>query len=598
MNAALGNQFGAAVACIETTDLRIRKRCPLRPGELIADGKLGIAACSRMRPHHLLSSGLYCLSVNTQASHPNAIETVIEAYMGARTWNEGRATKRIDAKIDGLPLKDIEIKEYVRDTDLGNLPRHVAYRVHGVHLYADILNLGDMLRVTDVEGETCHRRTLRFLNLHYRAVHRILQQVDALFVDFHNQRLHSVVTKPYDSESKRVHKAVALGQLIIDVLARTGEDADHPAAKMRIGIDTGQALAVNNGRRGHREPLFLGEPANHAAKRSGGGKVGGIFLTNKARRVIGLADAENENTTPLTPEEVKTSQDPANLGLSADQIVKEWKDDLENNPIGIFEFSGHTPPYRTLDIEALSVKNSRRQDAATVYADIDGFTAYVSSNIATDANAKHVVRTLDILRTELDAVLHEDFAGRKVRYIGDCVHGLLVEGTAQTTDAEETISNMTLCAAGMRSSFNLALMRLKAKGTDATSLGLAIGYEYGPMTVTRLGMKGELVRCSVSRGVVAAENEQKRSTGTETVIGQAAYNAATEPVRNIFGSNRKRANLDYPTAVEELSAKGDKAAKASKAMDSAGLLKPAAAVAPPLSFPNRRTGPATPDGFA
>jgi class 3 adenylate cyclase len=518
--------------------------------------------------------------------------------MGTRTWNEDRTTKRIDAKIDGLPLKEIEIKEYVRDADLGNLPRHVAYRVDGAHLYADIVNLNDMLHVTDVEGESCHRRTLRFLNMHYRAVHRILQRVDALFVDFHNQRLHSVVTKPYDTEAKRVHKAVAVGQLIIDVLAQTGEDADHPAAKVRVGIDTGPALAVNNGRRGHREPLFLGEPANHAAKRSGGGKTTGIYLTNKARKTIGLAAAANEDTTPLTASEIKTSQDAAKLGVSADEIVKEWKEDLDNNPIGRFEFSGHTPPYRSLDIEELSVKNSRRQDATTIYADIDGFTAYVGKNIAADADAKHVVRTLDILRTELDAVLHEDFSGRKVRYIGDCVHGLLVEGTAQTTDAEETISNMTLCAGALRSSFNLALKRLKQKGTDATSLGLAIGFEYGPMTVTRLGMKGDLVRCSVSRGVVTAENEQKRSAGTETAIGKTAYDTATEAVRNIFGSNRKRANLDYDVAVDELAANNDKAAKASKAMAWAGLLKPAAAVVPPLVFPNRPTGPATPDGFA
>ncbi len=518
--------------------------------------------------------------------------------MATRTWNESRATKRIDAKIDGLPLKDIEIKEYVRDTDLGNLPRHVAYRVHGAHLYADILNLVDILRVTDVEGETCHRRTLRFLNLHYRAVHRILQKVDALFVDFHNQRLHSVVTKPYDSEIKRVHKAVAVGQLIIDVLAQTGEDADHPAAKVRVGIDSGEALAVNNGRRGHREPLFLGEPANHAAKRSGGRKAVGIYLTNKARSVISLVNADDPDTKPLTVEEIEKSQQAASLGVTAEQIVKEWKDDLESNPIGSFDFSGHTPPYRTLDIEALSVKNSRRQDAATIYADIDGFTSYVGKNIATDANAKHVVRALDILRSELDAVLHEDFAGRKVRYIGDCVHGLLVEGTAQTTEIHETISNTTLCAAGLRSSFDLALKRLKAKGTDATSLGLAVGYEYGPMTVTRLGMKGELVRCSVSRGVVAAENEQKRCGGTETAIGQAAYDAASEPVRKLFGSGRKRARLDYATAINEMSSDGDSAAKASKSMDEAGLLKPAAAVAPSLTFPNRRTGPATPDGFA
>jgi hypothetical protein len=517
--------------------------------------------------------------------------------MATRTWNKDRATKRIEAKIAELPLKDIEIKDYVRDTDLTNLPRHVAYRVDGAQLYADILNLWDMLHVTAVEGETCHRRTLRFLNLHHRAVHRILQRVDALFVDFHNQRLHSVVAKPYDAEANRVHRAVAIGKLIIDVLAQTGEGADHPAAKVRVGIDSGKALAVNNGRRGHREPLFLGEPANYAAKRAGGGKATGIYLTNKARVAIGLKHG-NEDATALTDQEIKDSQAKAKLSVTADEIVKEWKDDLDKNPIGVFDFKGHTPPFSTLDIEELSVKNSRRQDAATVYADLDGFTAYVGRNIATNDAAKHVVRTLHVLRSELDAALHADFAGRKVRFIGDCIHGLAVEGTAQTTEHEETISNVTLCAGAMRSSFNLALKKLKDNGTDAAALGLAIGFEYGPMTVTRLGMKGDLVRCSVSRGVIAAEGEQARCLGNETAIGTVAYDGGNDAVRAVFGTARKRADLDYDTAVAELSAQNDKAAKTARAMATAGLLKPASAPAAPLSFPNRPAGPAKPDGFA
>ncbi len=518
--------------------------------------------------------------------------------MATRSWNKDRAGKRIDGKISELPLKDIEIKEYVRDTDLTNLPRNVAYRVDGVHLYADILNLSDMLHVTEVEGEICHRRTLRFLNLHYRAVYRIIQRVNAIFVDFHNQRLHSVVSKPYDAEADRVHKAVAMGQLIIDVLAQTGEDADHPAAKVRIGIDTGKALAVNNGRRGHREPLFLGVPANHAAKRAGGGKVTGIYLTNEARIAIGLKKADNEDTTALTSAEVTASKNKAKLGVTADEIVKEWKEDLEKNPIGLFGFSAHTPPFSDLDIEALSAKNSRRQDAATVYADIDGFTAYVAANIASDASAKHVVRALHVLRSELDAVLHTDFCGRKVRFIGDCVHGLSVEGTAQTTDEKETISNLTLCAGGMRSSFDLALSKLKANGTDASSLGLAIGFEFGPMNVTRLGMKGELVRCSASRGVLTAESQQKRCAGTETALGSIAYDKASDAVRSVFGTGRKRAGLTYDLAVKELSEKDDSSAKAAKALESSGLLKPATAAVAPFTFPSRPAGPSKPAGFA
>lgn len=517
--------------------------------------------------------------------------------MGTRTWNKDRAATRIKNKIDALPLQDIEIKDYVRNTDLWNLKNTVAYRVDGVHLYADILNLNGMLHVTDIEGETCHRRTLRFLNLHYRAVHRILDSVDAIKVDFHNQRLHSVFAKPYDSEASRVHRAVAVGQLIIDVLARTGEDADHPAAKVRVGIDTGKALAVNNGRRGHREPLFLGDPANHAAKRASGGKATGIYLTNRARRVIGLAQVEDENSTALTVQEISISKDKAQLGVTAEQIVNEWKEDLKNLPIGSFNFSGQTPPFRNLDFELLSAAKSKRQDATSVYADIDGFTSYVSRNIGTDAGAKHVVRALRVLRSELDAVLHEEFAGRKVRFIGDCIHGLAAEGTAQTTDAEETISVMALCVAGMRSSFNLAKDKLKAAGTDVASLGLAIGFEYGPMTATRLGMKGDMIRCSVSRGVLKSESEQRRCAGVDSAIGEVAYNKASAAVQSLFGSTRKRANLDYDTAVKELADSGDKAAKASRIAESSGLLK-AATAASSFTFPDRPARPSKPAGFA
>jgi hypothetical protein len=157
---------------------------------------------------------------------------------------------------------------------------------------------------------------------------------------------------------------------------------------------------------------------------------------------------------------------------------------------------------------------------------------------------------------------------------------------------------MTLCAGGMRSSFNLALAKLKSNGTDASSLGLAIGFEYGPMTVTRLGMKGELVRCSVSRGVLAAEKEQGRCAGNETAIGAIAYQKGSDAVRSIFGTTRKRAGLNYDVAVDELSAKNDSAGRAAKAMASGGLLKPATPAAAPFSFPNKPAGPSKPAGFA
>lgn len=482
----------------------------------------------------------------------------------AHTWNYDRAADHIDKKIKAV--ENVEVVDYTRDLSLENITVNKGYRVHGVHLYADILNLDDMLAVTDTEGETCHRRTLRFLNLHYRAVSRILNKCDMTRVDFHNQRLHGLVTKPYsrEKEAKRVSRAVAAGQLIIDVLNDTGEEDEHiPNAKVRIGIDSGEALAVNNGRTGGREPLFLGDPANMAAKYAAAGSAGGIFLTNGARKAIGLEEVDKPATTALTKEEIEACQKAAGLETTADEIIKEWREDLKKNPIGTFEFSRHAPPLRTLDIEALTPGNSRRQEAVSLYADLDGFTKYVRDNIVD--NAEDVIRVLHVIRAELCRVFEAEFDGRRIRYIGDCLHGLLCEGTSQTTDNEETVSTGVLCAGALRSSFDLALEKLKETGINADALGLQVGFEFGPMTITRLGMQGDRDRCSVSRGVRQSEAEQLRCEANETAIGQTAYGEGTEAVRDLFGKGRKFADLDYNEAVEALSEEDDDTAKSSKA---------------------------------
>lgn len=502
--------------------------------------------------------------------------------MAKRTWTESAAKTRIATRLK--EVASVRIKDYVRDTDLTGIGTGVAYRVDGVHMYIDILNIGEMLENTSFEGERCHKRTLRFLNNHYRAVRNILLDVDAIQVDFHNQRLHAVFAKPYSDEAARIRKAIATAQLVRDVLAKTHEAGDDPlpAAKTRVGIDSGKALAVNNGRRSSREPLFLGNSANQAAKRAGGGDAVGIYMTNSARSVVGWDEVLDVNATALTIEQIAEAQKAAALGTTVDKVVKAWQDDLEKNPIGSFEFTRHTPPYRDLDLELLTPKNSRRQESTSVYADIDNFTVYVADRIDDDAAAIDVVKTLHVLRSELDAVLHDDFAGKKVRFIGDCVHGILVEGTAATTDDSDTAKNAMLCAAAMRSSFAVALNELRSNGVDAGDLGLAIGLEHGTTSVTRLGIKGEMIRCCISRSVLAAEGEQRRCNGRQTAIGPNMDKHAPQQFKDLFGSTRKRSDFDYAAAQDALAPKEE--SKKSSASTASTLLKPATAASAGFSF--------------
>lgn len=482
------------------------------------------------------------------------------------TWKQDRAKKRIGTRYE--EVRDVEILDYKRDTSLQNIPAKRAYRIHAAHLYVDIVNLKDILACTKEEGEMCHKRTVRFLNQHYRAVHRILEQSNTLRVDFHNQRLHAVVAKPYgeSEERDRVARAVAIAQLVSEVLAETGDTDEHiPNAKIRVGIDTGLALAVNNGRRGGREPLFLGHPANHAAKCAGADTAEGIYLTNAAREVMGFATLPNkkDRTTPLSNEQVEVCKDEADLGVSKDQIIKLWRDEQADSPIGDIEFSRPTPPLADLKFDLLSPANSKRFEGVSIYADIDGFSDFVDQHI--EDSPENLVRTLHVVRSELDAVVHSDFGGRRVRFVGDCLHGVLLEGTAYETDVEATVSIAAHCAGALRSSFETAISHLQAEGADTDDLGLAIGFELGPVTLSRLGMKGDRVRCATGRAVIESEIEQRNCKGTETAIGLTAYEEGPQSVRTVFGASRKIAALDYDTAVEELAASNDRVAKAVQA---------------------------------
>lgn len=483
----------------------------------------------------------------------------------AHTWSYDRAAAQIARRLEDVQA--VDVVDYTRDKSLENVRTNQAYRVDAVHLYVDILNVDEMLQMTRDEGVSCHRQTLHMLDHHYRAVSRILARTDARRVDIHNQRLHAIVAKPYntqpDAERTRVARAVALGKLLIDVLAQAADEHGRlPVAKVRVGIDSGVSLAVNNGRSGYREPLFLGDPANHAAKMAGGGNARGIFLTNAARQILGLRQMQTPQLTALTAEEIRQCENDAKLDVSANTIVDEWRDDLRKHPAGDFDFHRHTPPLKTMDIASLTPANSRRQEAVSVHADIDGFTRYVHRHLAD--RPEDVVRALHVLRAELERVVTEDFSGRRIRFIGDCVHAILCEGTAHTTDAEATIATATMCAGGLRSSFELALNELHIAGIDTDGLGLAIGFEYGPVTVTRLGGHGDRIRCSVSRATLGSETEQMRCGGSETAIGPHAFQEAGDAVRALFGKSRIVSQLDFNEAAEALASQGDTTAVQTK----------------------------------
>ncbi|MDX2086350.1 MAG: adenylate/guanylate cyclase domain-containing protein [Kofleriaceae bacterium] len=453
----------------------------------------------------------------------------------------------------------VQVKPLVREVSLDNLPLEIAYEVDGVHVYLDLPNA---LTLLGDDGERAHARLLRFLHILMRVAHLVFQRTDAVKVDLQSTRLHFVIFRPYDSAAARVRAAVAIAALLRDALlagnALHGELSD---ARVVVGIESGKALAVRNGTRGDREPLFLGNPANHAAKLTGTAKSAGIYLGTVARSALGPAFASaNPSANPLSAAQIEACSKEAKLAVTRETVSRAWDEERKDHPISTFEFSRITPPLSGFDLDRLSPSNTKRQELVVMYGDIDGFTKYVSDAIATGRGAT-AVRVLHLIRKELRDVLN-DFGGRKLRYIGDCIQGLIANGTAFTTDAESSVLDAVMCASAMRSAFSV----IRTEVPDASSLGLQIGLELGPVAVTRLGVQGSRDRCVIGTASTHAERAQADCKGNETAIGIAAYGAGPQLLRDAFGPTRKSTEIDF----DRLAARLDRARSSSAARYGAG----------------------------
>lgn len=466
------------------------------------------------------------------------------------TWNRQESIRRIRAAAEAC--KDVTVTDLTRESDFANLSINEAFRVDGVHVYVDIPNARELLDSTDVEGERSHKRFLRFLNIYQRVSDVVFQETDAVLVDFQNQRLHFIVYKPYDSEKRRIQVAVAIARLIADVLKEANSlHAEVDDAKSCVGIESGVALAVSNGTRGDRELLFLGNPANHAAKLLSASE--GIFLGDKAREALGWT--KEGKSVRLTMEQIAECEQNAKLSISSAMLLDKWKEEVEDTPLSDISFSRPIPPLKDIDFSELTPANSRRIDACVLFADIDGFTKFVAQAIGDDALEKKVVQAMHVVRKELRDVLSPDMGGKKVRYVGDCLVGVVAEG-AKETDERQTVGLALRCAGALRDAFGL--IKDELGGLD--DLGLAIGIELGPTSLTRLGIKTRRVRCAAGRAVYRAEHEQTRCNGVQTALGEWAWAATSAAVQARF-KDRRTDSFTYNVAstLTENEAKSTKA---------------------------------------
>lgn len=490
-------------------------------------------------------------------------------------WLEDRARERIRGFMNSIPQGDIRVEDFrtfLNETRmqkgisfdsspsaaLVDIPRNRAITTDAVHVYANLVDFNDVLMDAGRETEASHSRALEFLHAHYRACDELIDEFEMQRVDFHGSRLHAVVLSPEGSENEgeRVRVAVTFAAAFREMVERLGYDHPNFKTGVRIGIDSGPAVAIDSGRSDEREPLFIGSPANHAAKLADGNDEG-LNLSPRAAMALG------RNIDPLIKSLVLT-EDTARSYLSDEVTTASMQRSgsvrLENaytslakslnsqkssdTSEAVFKFHRREPPLKELVYADHPPSNAVRMELASIFADVDNFTAYIDNAITTGQIAQ-AVANLHVIRAEMGAVLRDDFEGRKVRYIGDCIHGLLAEGDKNETNEMTTMREAVSAAAGLRSSFEIC--REMLPGIDG--LGLAIGIDYGTTPICRLGLRGAAsVRAAASRATCVSEAEQRRCDGTETALGQNAYNVSPASIREAFSTNRVIPNLDAHAA--------------------------------------------------
>jgi class 3 adenylate cyclase len=470
-------------------------------------------------------------------------------------WNAERAEKRIKAHLNTVPsvepgmtlAKLAADRALVKERGLmDRLPVRRTFPVDGVHLYAQLLDFDDLVAENGQETTASHERVLQFLHVHYSMWDGIVDGDSCDRVDYHGARLHAVVTAPAGDPKGQLERAIALAAKLAEASAAIGRAHGFPS-RIRFGLDQGKCLAMSTGRAHEKDTLFLGSPANHAAKLASAADVEGVFLTPGAQRILG------NSTQGKSAIGQQMALNDAVLKAAASRhrfehfeaVVAKLTNPQTEPPT--FRFHRGGLPLSSIKFSELYPSNSVRRGMASIFADIDGFTRFVDEAIQQGAPAiKNAVTSIHVIREELNDVLTQDFGGKRVRFIGDCIQGCLAAGKTQD-DPASTVREAALCASAMQDSFELC-ERIVRSGA---AIDLAIGIEYGPVPLTRIGDPGsDSIRCTAGRAVVQAEREQQALSGGGIRLGAQATAEADWIVRKHFAA--AAAIMNYDAAADLL----------------------------------------------
>jgi class 3 adenylate cyclase len=436
---------------------------------------------------------------------------------------------------------EIEIEKLTREADLENLLTETRCReIFGAHVYVTVSNFA---RLASEHADTeRYRRLIQAVHVYQREVNRIVEDqngINGLAIHFQGQKVHALLYRPIDNARVLATRATLLQLILRDFV----KDVFNPAFphfdnfSVAGGADIGTVIGTKNGTKGDRELLFLGNPANRAAKIISGN---GILRVTKAVYdelpkllqdvCTPIGDGAVYRLTPLTSIELDAlveglRKDSASLGVAWNREASRERVEADKKaiPLKDIEYSGAK---ELIDIESLSVRNNKRIAAASVFADVSGFTKYIEA-ATTPSLKRAALRVFHAIRREMSCVIRDDYPGVRVQYQGDRVQAIY---HMPPDDVATAADDAVTAGAAIQSSLEVIQELLP----EAVGLSMAVGVDYGTTLVTKLGTRGQRDRICMGESVDGAAECEEAAAGGEIAVTAVVYDALPEAVAALF----------------------------------------------------------------
>lgn len=448
------------------------------------------------------------------------------------SWDAEKSEARIWEHLESIP--PIEVQPLERKANLETLLSETCCReIEGAHIYVDVPNFSQL--IGGAENEDQLRQIIRAIHIYQRQLSRITEETfDGVRVHFQGVRMHALLYRPIGELTELATRAFLLSVLARDFLRHIFNPRfeSMPNLALSTGTDIGTVIGTRNGMRGDRELLFLGTTANQAAKiLETGLRLTPNMFVQLPERLQQLCESDGDfyRVMPLTKDEVDDLVATADISWDRDELSELVEADLEAFPIADIKISGAT---ELIDLDSLSIFNNKGVRAASLFADLCGFTAFIE-RAETDEQKQDALKALHLARKEFTRVATQDFNGLRVQFQGDRMQALFHLPEADGALAKKS----TAVAIAIQSSMEI----LRSAFEPMASLQVAVGVDLGDVVISNLGTRGHRDRIVIGTSVVQAARNEERCDKREIGVSGIVYRELEDDLRNQFAySNEKR----------------------------------------------------------